>query len=215
LHIIQSSKDEIAGPYPKNCPAVPEDSPTISPRTEEPAPTAEPGGNVDWVTPFPTPSGDQEGSDDASFGGTDDTAGSTNDDEDESDDRNTDDYGSFGGTDDTAGSTNDDEDESDDGNTDDYGPPSSSKSTKTNKPYHRPEGYIDVALGGKTHKHPYDNWSHDEGSKSAKAFGKSGKNGKAFGKSLKGGGNSIDDDDDYPHAPRLFSESSHNGENVR
>jgi hypothetical protein len=181
------SKDEIAGPYPKNCPAVPEDSPTISPRTEEPAPTAEPGRNVDWVTPFPTPSGGQEGTDDTSFGGTDDT----------------------------AGSTNDDIDESDDGNTDDYGPPSSSKSTKTNKPYHRPEGYIDVAAGGKTHKHPYDNWSHDEGSKSAKAFGKSGKNGKAFGKSLKGGGNSIDDDDDYPHAPRLFSESSHNGENVR
>ncbi|KAL7477230.1 hypothetical protein ACHAW6_003042 [Cyclotella cf. meneghiniana] len=28
--------DEVAGPYPKNCPAVPADSPTISPRTDEP-----------------------------------------------------------------------------------------------------------------------------------------------------------------------------------
>lgn len=200
---------------------MPEDSPTIAPRTEEPAPTVEPGGNVDWVTPFPTPSGSQDDTDDKASG-TDDKASGTDD-------------TSFGGTDDkvsgtddTAGSINDDVDQSDDfdagsddSDTDDhYGPPSSI-GTKTNKPYHKPGGYIDVAPGGKTHKHPYDNLSYDgglvpEGGKSAKAFGKSGKNGKAFGKSLKASGSidEVEEDDDY-HATRLFSESVHNGENVR
>jgi hypothetical protein len=172
------------------------------------------------VTPFPTPSGGQDDTDDKASG-TDDKASGTDD----TSFGGTDD---FSGTDDTAGSINDDIDQlddldagSDDSDTDDhYGPPSSI-GTKTNKPYHKPEGYIDVAPGGKTHKHPYDNLSYDgglvpEGGKSAKAFGKSGKNGKAFGKSLKASGSidEVEEDDDY-HATRLFSESVHNGENVR
>lgn len=201
LHSHFYLQADIAGPSIKNCPAVPETSPTISPRTKEPAPTPS-DGNVDWMTPFPTP-GNEGGSDDK-VSGTDDIAGTTNDDVD--DDNNT------GSGDDTSADGTDDASDS----SDEYGPPSN-KSAKTNKPYYRPKGYQDVAPGGKTNKHPYDSWSQDGGSKSAKAFGKSGNSGKSTGKSLKGGSGYIDhrSDDDYPRDPRLFSESSHNGENVR
>jgi hypothetical protein len=167
------------------------------------------------MTPFPTQSDD---------GGTDDSAGnggSINDD-------------AASGTDDTrGGTTNDDKQPSDDTNasddtnnnntTDDYyGPTNPTQSAKTNKPYYQPQGNGD-APGGKTYKHPYDNWSYDGGDvtlgKSAKAFaGKSGKNGKAFSKASKGGGYIDDDgmeDDGYPMRARLFSESVHGGENVR
>ena len=179
-------------------------------------------GNVDWITPFPTPTGDDV------VTGDDDAATST-DDEDTFDDVIIgDDATAGGGTDDTNTANDDRESDDfisnkdDDNATDDddgYGP---SKSTKTNKPYYPSKESNDVTSGGKTHKPPNDNWSYDDGQhdsvsgKSAKAFGKSGKNGKAFGKSSKGSQYGDDGVEEYSRRePRLFSETSHNGENVR
>lgn len=168
-------------------------------------------GDVDWITPFPTPTGDEATDDDATTA--DDNV--TDDNVTAADDNVTGDDATAGATDDVTTSNDDEESDdisfADDRTDDKYGPTSG---TKTNKPYHSKASKNDVA-SGKTHKHPYDNWSYDDGqhdSVSGKSSKASGKSSKAFGKSSKGSEYRDYDsnvEEDYKRA------STYNGENVR